>query len=248
MFAGRMFVDAVGRRRGTLGSDALDDRAAASGLRAIAARHGPTGFTERVTGPPDRTCDRPPSPRRRRRRSRRPRDRSAGAAARLQRHHPGGSPGVRAARIASTAPPCSKATCPPRLRHSTTAGRATSSSPPAGTSWTPTVCSPRSGPRRGTSACSAAGARRSSSPRCCGSRASSEDRIQAIRSPVGLDLGGRTPAEIALSVMAEITKETVSGDGESAQDRFLVGRGPGAPHTGPEPGLNPRNPVPVLYQ
>jgi xanthine dehydrogenase accessory factor len=34
-----------------------------------------------------------------------------------------------------------------------------------------------------------------------------EERIRAIRSPVGLDLGGRTPAEIALSVMAEITQE-----------------------------------------
>ena len=33
-----------------------------------------------------------------------------------------------------------------------------------------------------------------------------EARIQAIRSPVGLDLGGRTPAEIALAVMAEITQ------------------------------------------
>lgn len=35
----------------------------------------------------------------------------------------------------------------------------------------------------------------------------SEERISAIRTPVGLDLGGRTPAEIALSVMAQITKE-----------------------------------------
>jgi xanthine dehydrogenase accessory factor len=34
-----------------------------------------------------------------------------------------------------------------------------------------------------------------------------EERINAIRTPVGLDLGGRTPAEIALSVMAQITKE-----------------------------------------
>jgi xanthine dehydrogenase accessory factor len=38
-----------------------------------------------------------------------------------------------------------------------------------------------------------------------------ESRIQAIRSPVGLDLGGRTPAEIALSVMAEITSERYRG-------------------------------------
>ena len=33
-----------------------------------------------------------------------------------------------------------------------------------------------------------------------------EARIQEVRSPIGLDLGGRTPAEIALAVMAEITQ------------------------------------------
>jgi xanthine dehydrogenase accessory factor len=33
-----------------------------------------------------------------------------------------------------------------------------------------------------------------------------EARAAAIHAPVGLDLGGRTPAEIALSVLAEITQ------------------------------------------
>lgn len=35
----------------------------------------------------------------------------------------------------------------------------------------------------------------------------SEERIAAIRSPIGLNIGGRTPAEIALAVLAEITQE-----------------------------------------
>lgn len=40
-----------------------------------------------------------------------------------------------------------------------------------------------------------------------------EERIGVIRAPVGLDLGGRTPAEIALSVMAEITQIRYQGTG-----------------------------------
>jgi xanthine dehydrogenase accessory factor len=40
-----------------------------------------------------------------------------------------------------------------------------------------------------------------------------DDRIQAIHAPVGLDLGGRTPAEIALSVLAEITQQRYRATG-----------------------------------
>lgn len=40
------------------------------------------------------------------------------------------------------------------------------------------------------------------------------ERMQAIHAPVGLDLGGRTPAEIALSVMAEISTMRYGGTGQ----------------------------------
>ena len=42
-----------------------------------------------------------------------------------------------------------------------------------------------------------------------------EERIRAVHAPVGLDLGGRTPAEIALSVLAEITQLRYGGTGRS---------------------------------
>jgi xanthine dehydrogenase accessory factor len=46
-----------------------------------------------------------------------------------------------------------------------------------------------------------------------------EARLDAIHAPVGLDLGGRTPAEIALSVMAEITQERYRGTGQPLRRR-----------------------------
>lgn len=41
----------------------------------------------------------------------------------------------------------------------------------------------------------------------------SEERLRAVHAPIGLDLGGRTPAEIALAVLAEITQERHGGSG-----------------------------------
>ena len=40
-----------------------------------------------------------------------------------------------------------------------------------------------------------------------------EERLRAVHAPIGLDLGGRTPAEIALAVLAEITQERHGGSG-----------------------------------
>jgi xanthine dehydrogenase accessory factor len=46
-----------------------------------------------------------------------------------------------------------------------------------------------------------------------------EERLPVIHSPVGLDLGGRTPAEIALSVLAEITAERYQATGHALGGR-----------------------------
>ena len=47
----------------------------------------------------------------------------------------------------------------------------------------------------------------------------SEERLAAVHAPVGLDLGGRTPAEIAMSVLAEITAIRYHGSGKPLSDR-----------------------------
>jgi xanthine dehydrogenase accessory factor len=40
-----------------------------------------------------------------------------------------------------------------------------------------------------------------------------EERLASIHAPVGLDLGGRTPAEIAVSIVAQILQLRYQGSG-----------------------------------
>ena len=40
-----------------------------------------------------------------------------------------------------------------------------------------------------------------------------DERIRRVHAPIGLDLGGRTPSEIALSVLAEMSMERYGGTG-----------------------------------
>ena len=66
------------------------------------------------------------------------------------------------------------------------------------------------------------------------------DEMKLVRAPVGLDLGGQTPAEIAVSVAAEVIMFHSRGSGsplvekERVVDRFFGGRaGEGGPAPGP---------------
>jgi xanthine dehydrogenase accessory factor len=49
----------------------------------------------------------------------------------------------------------------------------------------------------------------------------SEERLAQIRAPIGLDLGGRTPEEIALAILAEIVQVRYGGTG---RPRALLGQ------------------------
>jgi xanthine dehydrogenase accessory factor len=46
--------------------------------------------------------------------------------------------------------------------------------------------------------------------------------VARVRGPIGLDLGGRGPAETALAIMAEITKVRYSGSGRSLAESYIA--------------------------
>jgi xanthine dehydrogenase accessory factor len=53
----------------------------------------------------------------------------------------------------------------------------------------------------------------------------SADRLSDLRGPIGLDLGGRQPAETALAILAEIVEERYGGSGTPMRDRAAAAQG-----------------------
>ncbi|MBI21853.1 MAG: hypothetical protein CL780_06375 [Chloroflexi bacterium] len=70
----------------------------------------------------------------------------------------------------------------------------------------------------------------------------SEERIKSVRAPVGLSIGGRTPEEIALSILSEIQMFRFGGDGSPMKmsDRLFK--------KAKEKALKPQNPVGGFHQ
>jgi len=54
----------------------------------------------------------------------------------------------------------------------------------------------------------------------------SEEQLAQLRGPVGLDLGGRAPAETALAILAEVVAERYGGSGAPMRDRSKADREP----------------------
>ena len=50
----------------------------------------------------------------------------------------------------------------------------------------------------------------------------SEAELARLRGPIGLDLGGRAPAETALAILAEIVAERYGGSGAPMRERALA--------------------------
>jgi xanthine dehydrogenase accessory factor len=227
-FAGRMFVDASGRRRGTLGTDALDAQAAASGLaqlphgtaRLVSLSEAQDALIEPVIGRPHLIV--------------------AG----------GGHVALAIARQArlldfnvTILEDRPEFATPDRFDGATVLqGDVPTSIASLEYGWSSYIVIATRGHKLDADCVLAAVGTPAKYIGLLGSRRKtiliaemlrehgvSEDRIQAIRSPVGLDLGGRTPSEIALSVMAEITKERYQGTGKALRDRTPGTHGTPAP-------------------
>ena len=73
------------------------------------------------------------------------------------------------------------------------------------------------------------------------------ERIREIRSPVGLDVRGRTPEEIAVSIMAEVLMFRLGGTGQPMKiEDWRIDRDP-REGRGPA-GKRPRSPIRARYK
>jgi xanthine dehydrogenase accessory factor len=66
-----------------------------------------------------------------------------------------------------------------------------------------------------------------------------EESLARLRGPIGLDLGGREPAETALSIMAEVVAARFGGTGVPLKERAAAGQRPDLP---PAEGRTPTGP------
>jgi xanthine dehydrogenase accessory factor len=75
--------------------------------------------------------------------------------------------------------------------------------------------------RRGCRYVGAVGSRKTQADRRARLRAAGvdDDALARLRGPIGLDLGGRSPAETALSIMAEVVAARYGGSGEPMRER-----------------------------
>jgi len=78
--------------------------------------------------------------------------------------------------------------------------------------------------RRGCRYVGAVGSRKTQADRRARLRAAgvSDADLDRLRGPVGLDLGGRAPAETALAILAEIVAERYGGTGTPMKERALA--------------------------
>ena len=175
------------------------------GLRAVPAR----AALSQVRRPPRASCIRPVEPCRppphTRRRARRPGPRPRRREPFLPHHRR-----RSAARVLATSALSRRS----RMPHARTSPRPSSASPsardlcgrrqprpPRG----PRVrCEPSSAGTTATPASSARSARAACSSRSSSPRASPRDKAEALRAPIGLDIGAETPEEIAVAILAEI--------------------------------------------
>ncbi len=84
--------------------------------------------------------------------------------------------------------------------------------------------------RRGCRYVGAVGSRRTQADRRARLRAAGvpDEQLDRLRGPIGLDLGGRAPAETALAIMAEIVAERYGGTGLPMRTRAQAMAGAGA--------------------